>query len=169
MMIGPWARARPGARKIAATRPTKTIFRIIPSFRKCAETGFSCFLSSGSKPAVEQLDLSRIGCTNCRGTSPKADVFGSFVRSHPPDRSVSALTLRDDKQPPEWKQRLTARIPRVGLCDAFTVGRFEGCFVVALKDVQVPRQPCALGPFLDGVIALKNLQVFRLPNVDVFR
>ena len=60
------------------------------------------------------------------------------------------------------------RVPRVGLRHALAVGGLERCFLLALQDVQISRQPGALGPFLHRIFAFQNLQIFRLPDIDVF-
>ena len=82
---------------------------------------------------------------------------------------ASALALHHHKQPPEREERLARRGSRIGLCNALAISGLKRCFLVAVKDVQIPRQPGALSPLLDGIFSFKNLQILRLPDIDVFR
>ena len=81
---------------------------------------------------------------------------------------ASALALHHHKQPPEREERLARRGSRIGLCNALAISGLKRCFLVAVKDVQIPRQPGALGPLLDRIFSFKNLQILRLPDIDVF-
>src|ERR1700742_3400666 len=54
---------------------------------------------------------------------------------------ASTLALRHHEQPPEGKKRLARGVLRVGFYDPLAIGCFERGLLVALEDIEIPRQP----------------------------
>src|SRR5215472_3837645 len=66
--------------------------------------------------------------------------------------SGSALALCHHEQPPEREKRLARCVPGVSLRHPLAVGGLKGRLLLTLQDIQISRQPGALGPFLDRIL-----------------